>query len=128
MKKIIFVDDSKTVLTSVKFAVEDLIEKEITFKAYNNPEELLEDVKSEKVKYDLLFVDINMPQMTGLELVEKINNEEGLRKKNGKIVALTTENSKEIKIKGKELGITGWIVKPFNNERIIMTIKKVLKI
>jgi two-component system chemotaxis response regulator CheY len=112
----------------VKFAVEDLIEKEITFKAYNNPEELLEDVKSEKVKYDLLFVDINMPQMTGLELVEKINNEEGLRKKNGKIVALTTENSKEIKIKGKELGITGWIVKPFNNERIIMTIKKVLKI
>jgi len=128
MKKIIFVDDSKTVLTSVKFAVEDLIEKEITFKAYNNPEDLLEDVKSEKVKYDLLFVDINMPQMTGLELVEKINNEEGLRKKNGKIVALTTENSKEIKIKGKELGITGWIVKPFNNERIIMTIKKVLKI
>ena len=83
MKKIIFVDDSKTVLTSVKFAVEDLIEKEITFKAYNNPEDLLEDVKSEKVKYDLLFVDINMPQMTGLELVEKINNEEGLRKKNG---------------------------------------------
>lgn len=62
--------------------------------------------------------------MTGLELSQKLKNIAHIRQK--PILALTTENSAEIKQTGKEIGIAGWVVKPFSNEKIVTAIKKVL--
>lgn len=124
-KKVIFVDDSKTVLASVELAVEELVKEGlIDFTTYSNPLEFLEEIESNKVNYDLLFTDINMPQMTGLELSQKLKNIAHIRQK--PILALTTENSVEIKQVGKDIGIAGWVVKPFSNEKIVTAIKKVL--
>ena len=124
-KKVIFVDDSKTVLASVELAVEELVEGGlIEFLTFNNPVEFLAEVEANKVSYDLLFTDINMPQMTGLELSQKLKNIAHIRQK--PILALTTENSAEIKQLGKDIGIAGWVVKPFSNEKIVIAIKKVL--
>lgn len=124
-KKVVFVDDSKTVLVSVEMAVENLVESgAIEFITYDNPLELLEDVDSGKVAYDLLFTDINMPQMNGLDLARKLKSNPAIRQK--PILALTTENSTEIKQAGKQIGIAGWVVKPFSNEKINMAVKKVL--
>lgn len=124
-KKVIFVDDSRTVLASVELAVEELVKSGlIEFITFNNPVEFLADIEANKVSYDLLFTDINMPQMTGLELSQKLKNIAHIRQK--PILALTTENSAEIKQTGKEIGIAGWVVKPFSNEKIVTAIKKVL--
>lgn len=125
MKKVAFVDDSKTVLASVELAVEDLVnQKLIEFYTFANPVEFLELVKAGKVSYDLLFTDINMPQMTGLELSKALKALPETRQK--PILALTTENSTEIKQAGKDIGIAGWVVKPFSNDKIVMAVKKVL--
>lgn len=125
MKKVIFVDDSRTVLASVELAVEDLVNSNvIDFVTYENPLKLLEDVQNNVITYDLLFTDINMPQMNGLELSQKLKSIESVRQK--PILALTTENSAEIKQTGKQIGIAGWVVKPFSNEKIVLAIKKVL--
>ncbi len=124
-KKVIFVDDSKTVLASVELAVEELVnEGLIDFTTYSNPLEFLQEIESNKISYDLLFTDINMPQMTGLELSKKLKSIDHIRQK--PILALTTENSAEIKQVGKDIGIAGWVVKPFSNEKIVTAIKKVL--
>ena len=124
-KKVIFVDDSKTVLASVELAVEELVEAGlIEFFTFNNPVEFLAEIEANKLTYDLLFTDINMPQMTGLELSQKLKNIAHIRQK--PILALTTENSAEIKQLGKDIGIAGWVVKPFSNEKIVTAIKKVL--
>jgi len=124
-KKVVFVDDSKTVLASVELAVEELVESGlIEFVSFNNPVEFLAEIEANKISYDLLFTDINMPQMTGLELAQKLKNIAHIRQK--PILALTTENSADIKQLGKEIGIAGWVVKPFSNEKIVMAIKKVL--
>lgn len=126
-KVVIFVDDSKTVLASVELAVEQLVNNgDIKFFTYANPVEFLNDIEANKIVYDLLFTDINMPQMTGLELATKLKNIAHIRQK--PILALTTENSAEIKQQGKEIGIAGWVVKPFSNEKIVLAIKKVLGI
>ena len=126
-KVVIFVDDSKTVLASVELAVEQLVNNgDIKFFTYANPVEFLNDIEANKIAYDLLFTDINMPQMTGLELATKLKNIAHIRQK--PILALTTENSAEIKQQGKEIGIAGWVVKPFSNEKIVLAIKKVLGI
>jgi len=123
-KKVIFVDDSATVLMSVDMATEELVSNgTIEVETYSNPEILLEDIKNGK-DYDLLVTDINMPQLSGFELaieVKKIN-------KTKPIIALTTENTSDMKMKGKEAGIIGWITKPFSEGKVIMAIKRVLRI
>jgi len=126
-KKVVFVDDSKTILVSVEMALEELVESgAISFEFFTNPLELLEAVKSAKLEYDLLFTDINMPEMNGLTLAENLKSIDNI--KNKPIIALTTESSTEMKMKGKEIGIAGWVVKPFTDEKIVMAVKKVLGI
>ena len=44
------------------------------------------------------------------------------------ILALTTERSPEIKETGKEIGLAGWIVKPFSSQKLLMGVKRVLKL
>lgn len=126
-KKVVFVDDSKAVLASVELAVEELVNAgRIEFFTFSNPVEFLEKAKLGAIEYDMLFTDINMPQMTGLDLAKNLKAIEALRQK--PILALTTENSAEIKQAGKEIGIAGWVVKPFSNEKIVLAITKVLGI
>ena len=126
-KHVIFVDDSKTILMSVEMALEALIESgDIIFKQYSNPVELLEEVQNGSVTYDLLFTDINMPEMNGLELAKTLKAIDSIKTK--PILALTTENSPQMKEQGKAIGIAGWVVKPFSDEKIVMAVKKVLGI
>ena len=126
-KDVLFVDDSKTVLVSVEMALEELVESgAINFNYYSNPVELLEAVKSGTLTYDLLFTDINMPEMNGLELAQNLKAIDSI--KNKPIIALTTESSPEMKQKGKSIGIAGWVVKPFSDAKIVMAVKKILGI
>lgn len=127
MKKVVFVDDSKTVLLTAQVSMKPLIESgEIEFKAYENPLEVLEDVEKGELVYDLLITDINMPQMNGLELAKRLKSLPQTKLK--PILALTTENAAEKKQQAKEIGLTGWITKPFTPEKLIMAVKRVLKI
>ena len=128
MAKIVaFVDDSKAILASVDFAVADLVKGgDIEFITFINPEELLTKAKTGELVYDMLFTDINMPQMNGFELSEQLKAIPALKQK--PIIALTTENSADMKQKGKSIGIAGWITKPFNETKVIGAIKKVLAI
>lgn len=126
-KRVLFVDDSKTVLATVELAVADMVDEGlITSGFYSEPVDFFEKIVNGEETYDLLFVDINMPKLNGLELVKKIKDIEEYRQK--PILVLTTENSNEMKQKGKELGVTGWIVKPFVDDKIVKAVKKVLGI
>ena len=126
MKKVIFVDDSKTVLMSAEMSVKELIEKgEIELITFENPLEVIEAVENGFV-YDLVITDINMPQMSGLDMAKKLKSIESVKLK--PILALTTEKSPEIMTKGKKIGLTGWIVKPFSPQKLLMGVKRVLKI
>ena len=75
-------------------------------------------------RFDLVITDVNMPNMDGITLVRELRG-----KPNYKFVpllVLTTEATAERKIQGKNAGATGWLVKPFNPERLLATIAKVL--
>jgi two-component system chemotaxis response regulator CheY len=127
MKRVVFVDDSKTVLMTAEMSMKPLIEKgEVELLTYENPVQLLEDVESGKLKYDLLITDINMPQMNGLEMAKKLKQTESVKLK--PILALTTENATEKKQLAREIGLTGWITKPFTPDKLLMAVKRVLRI
>ena len=70
----------------------------------------------------LVVTDVNMPNMDGLTMAEKIRGELGNASVN--IIMLTTESSPSMKERGKAAGIKGWIVKPFKGAAVLETFKK----
>jgi len=126
-KKLVIVDDSAAVLMIADEALEDMVSKgvlEVT--TYDNPSNLLNDVKNGALSYDLLITDINMPQMSGFELAIALKQIPSVKAK--PIIALTTENSPEMKMEGKKAGLVGWLTKPFTDAKLQMSVKRVLRI
>jgi two-component system chemotaxis response regulator CheY len=119
-KTILIVDDSATMLMSVKsnlemngFKVETAADGQIA----------LNKLK-EGLKPDLIITDINMPNMGGLELIKHAKALPGLRFT--PILTLTTESQAAKRDEGKKLGATGWLVKPVSGPDLIKVIKQVL--
>ena len=124
-KRVILVDDSKTILATAQMALEEMVNKGIIqFATYLNPSELRDALLSGSEDYDLLISDINMAQMSGLELAEELKTHEKF--KNRPILILTTESSPEMKARGKAIGVTGWMVKPFSDDKLVKAINMVL--
>jgi len=117
--KILAVDDSASMRQMVSFTlaadghdVVDAIDGKQAFEI------------AQTESFDLVLTDVNMPEMNGLELTQKLRGLEQYRFT--PILVLTTESSVEKKKEGRSAGATGWIVKPFNPEQLLATIKKVL--
>ncbi len=124
-KRVIMVDDSRAVIATAELALDGLIGSGvIEFKAYLNPLELLGNLQNGSENFDLLISDVNMPELNGLELARQIKTDE--RYKTKPIIILTTESSDEMKMAGKEAGVTGWMVKPFSEEKLVKTLKMIL--
>jgi len=119
MAKILAVDDSASMRQMVAFTLQgagyDVVE------ASDGVEALAAADKSE---FDLVLSDVNMPNMDGLSLVKELRQRPNF--KFIPILMLTTESGGDKKMEGKQAGATGWIVKPFNPDQLLKTIKKVL--
>ncbi|MEM0989658.1 MAG: response regulator [Pseudomonadota bacterium] len=116
-KTILTVDDSKSIREAVRFSLEPLgyaiVEAE-------DGVEGIDQLKKEKV--DLVITDLNMPNMDGLEFIAEVRKDPA---HNGlPLVMLTTEGQAEKMRAGKQAGASGWIVKPFNELQLELTVKK----
>ncbi|TYP63010.1 two-component system chemotaxis response regulator CheY [Stutzerimonas stutzeri] len=72
----------------------------------------------------LIITDINMPRMDGFGLIENVRATGPYA--DVPILVLTTESGADLKARARSAGATGWIVKPFEDERLIAVIDKVL--
>jgi len=72
---------------------------------------------------DVIITDINMPRLDGFGFIEGVRREERCRAI--PILMLSTEGDPEKKGRAREAGATGWIVKPFNAEKLIDAIRRV---
>ena len=80
--------------------------------------------KAKQKQFDLVLTDQNMPNMDGLTLIRSLRALPSYAKV--PILMLTTESSDEMKSKGRTAGATGWLVKPFDPQRLIEVVKKVI--
>jgi two-component system chemotaxis response regulator CheY len=87
-----------------------------------NGEEALAKLGSTAV--DLIVTDLNMPVMDGIRLIESVRREPALQRT--PILMLTTEGSEVKKQQGTAAGATGWITKPFDPDKLMATVAKVL--
>ncbi|MBW8752912.1 MAG: response regulator [Sphingomonadales bacterium] len=72
---------------------------------------------------DVVITDINMPRLDGFGLIERLRG--GSRHRDRPILVLTTESSDEKKARARAAGATGWIVKPFDTEKLIAAVRRV---
>jgi len=70
----------------------------------------------------LVVSDVNMPNMDGLTMADRIRAEFSGRQLH--IVMLTTEDNATLRERGKQIGVTGWIVKPFRGEAVLSPFRK----
>lgn len=80
--------------------------------------------KAKTQKFDCVVTDVNMPNMDGITLIKELRALPNY--KFVPMLMLTTESGMDKKQQGKAAGATGWIVKPFNPDQLLKTIKKVL--
>ena len=118
MKKVLYIDDA----SSMRKLVNLVLSKEFELTMATNGQEGYEAVQNEQ--FDVIISDINMPVMNGLTLLEKIRENES--SKFTPVLMMTTEASAEMKAEGKRLGATGWIVKPFDPEKLAGIINRVI--
>lgn len=106
-KKIIIIDDETEILNMLSRFFSKSGKYSVT--TFSNPLVALDSLKREK--YDLVLLDIMMPQMNGLEVLEKImqiNNEQ-------KVVMMTAYSTLDKVLKSHKEGATHYVMKPFDS-------------
>jgi two-component system chemotaxis response regulator CheY len=116
-KRILVVDDSAAVRQSVSYVL-DQAGYEIV-QAVDGADAL---TKLDGSEFHLVITDVNMPNMDGITLTGKIR--ELATYKFTPVVVLTTESQADKMNAGKEAGATGWIVKPFNSDKLLQVVKR----
>lgn len=119
-KTILVVDDSTLIIMSMKNNLE------IAGFQVETAEDGVKALNKLKggLKPDLIITDINMPNMGGMDLIKNVRALPGFRFT--PILTLTTESQADKREQGKQLGATGWLVKPVGGADLIKIIKQVL--
>src|SRR5579871_2685441 len=74
---------------------------------------------------DLVITDLNMPVMDGIQLIREIRKKPEYS--TVPILMLTTESQTAKKDEAKAAGATGWVVKPFVQDKLLQVVKKVIR-
>jgi len=119
MKKILAVDDSRSLRNMVAFSLRTG-GYEVT-EAQDGVEGL---DRAKQEDFDLVLTDQNMPNMDGLTLIAELRTLPNYAKT--PILMLTTESSDEMKSKGRAAGANGWLIKPFDPQKLLDVVKKVI--
>jgi len=115
---ILTVDDSRTMRDMLRMA---LVKAGFNVVAAVDGEHGLEVLGESGA--DVIITDINMPKLDGFGFIERVR--ENAAHRATPILVLTTESDPEKKDRARRAGATGWIVKPFNPDKLVEAIRKV---
>lgn len=121
-KKVLIVDDSQVVREQVRVALErhglEIVEA-------SDGADGMEKIAADP-EIALVLLDVNMPRMNGLEMLEKVKATD--RSATLPIIMLTSEGQLSLIERAKKAGAKGWIVKPFKAEQLAATTRKILSL
>lgn len=118
-KNILIVDDSRAIRQSISFILQ---EAGFTVVQAVDGAEAVSLLDS--AGFDLVVTDVNMPNMDGISLTKHIR--QNSKQKFVPILMLTTESQADVMQEGKAAGATGWIVKPFDPDKLLAVVKKLV--
>ena len=123
-QKILIVDDEAHIRMLIEQTLEELEDKGVEFLTAENGEIALDIIQKENPK--LVFLDVMMPKMNGMEVCRRVKKE--LELNNVFIVLLTAKGQELDRQRGQEVGADVYMTKPFDPEIILSKAKEVLGI
>ena len=117
--RILAVDDSASMRQMVAFAL-----RSAGWEVEEAEDGVVGLEKAKNAKFNCVVADVNMPNMDGITLIRHLRQLPDY--KFTPLLMLTTEAGMDKKQEGKAAGATGWIVKPFDPDQLIATIRKVM--
>lgn len=119
-KTILVVDDSEAIRQAVSYM---LIRKGFNVLLAKDGQDSLQHFTGQEIH--LIISDLHMPNLDGIGLIKEVRKNKTYQRT--PILVLTTESQLSIKKEAKNAGATGWILKPFETEKLVGTIHKVLR-
>jgi DNA-binding response OmpR family regulator len=123
-KKLLIVDDEAHIRMLIEQTLEDLEDDGVEILLAENGEEALSLIKEEEP--NLVFLDVMMPKMNGIEVCQKVKNELDLQ--NVYIILLTAKGQELDRKKGLEMGADKYMTKPFDPDEMLDIAKEILDI
>jgi two-component system, OmpR family, alkaline phosphatase synthesis response regulator PhoP len=121
-QKLLIVDDEAHIRMLLEQTLEELEDDGVNFYSASNGEEAYEIIKTESPQ--LVFLDVMMPKMNGMEVCRKVKKELAL---NDVFIVLLTAKGQELdRQKGQEVGADLYMTKPFDPEVILQKAKEIL--
>ena len=121
-KSILVVDDSESIRELVGKILENA-----DYRVYKsiNGRDALDTLAEMDHLVSLIITDLFMPVMDGFGFINEIRNDE--KYKFTPILMLTTESNMEKKLEAKKAGVTGWMVKPFEEQKLLKIVHKIIR-
>lgn len=123
-QKLLIVDDEAHIRMLIEQTLEELEDEGVEFLTAENGEVALEIIQREKPQ--LVFLDVMMPKMNGMEVCRRVKKELALD--NIFIVLLTAKGQELDRQKGQEVGADLYMTKPFDPEAILNKAREVLNL
>lgn len=117
MRKILVVDDSETIRLQVSRALENA-----GFEVVEAGDGVEGLERAAEGNFSLVLLDVNMPRMSGLDMLEKLRAEPKTEKT--PVLVLTTEAQQSMIARAKKAGAAGWIIKPVKMDLLVNTVSK----
>ncbi len=114
------VDDSTSMRQMVSFVLQ---QGGFTVLEGANGQEALERLAGQPV--NLIVTDLNMPVMDGMTFIREVRAR--AQHRFTPILMLTTESQEAMKLEGRAAGATGWIVKPFDPQKLLAVVGKIVR-
>jgi two-component system chemotaxis response regulator CheY len=121
MQRALIIDDSSATRAYVRAALEEMAEMQVS--EASSGFDALRVLPRER--FDLLVVDINMPNINGLELISFIRRSETHRET--PLLIISTEASERDRSRAMALGANGYLAKPFSAEALAAAVREINK-
>ncbi|CTQ34064.1 response regulator [Jannaschia rubra] len=118
--RVLAIDDSRTIRDMVRLTLErEGIETVLADDGIHG----IEVLDGMDTHPDAILTDVNMPRLDGFGFIERVRQQPeyaGIP-----ILVLTTESARDLKLRARASGATGWIVKPFDPARLVVALRTV---
>ncbi len=115
--KVLIVEDDKILSDTIKQCIENEYSVEQAFDGYEGYMFAKENI------YDVIILDLMMPEMNGYEVLQKLRNNNILTP----VLILTAKDSLSDKVKGLNLGADDYLVKPFERAELIARLEAIIR-
>ncbi|MDT0607095.1 response regulator transcription factor [Croceitalea rosinachiae] len=122
-KKLLIVDDEAHIRMLIEQTLEDLEDEGVELLFAENGEEALNIIQ--KKKPNLVFLDVMMPKMNGMEVCQKVKKE--LHLDEVYIILLTAKGQEVDRQKGLDMGANKYMTKPFDPDEMLSIAEGILK-